>query len=88
MMATTGHAHDADIERRVRTALHDRLGYVADALGLDVHDGIVALTGDVESGNQKTVAEETVGELTGVGSVINHVRIVPPSKLAMRSLRL
>ncbi len=85
-MGTAGQVRDADIARRVRSALYERLGYVADALELDVHDGIVALAGDVESGNQKTVAEKIVGELAGVGAVENRVRIMPPSKLAMRTL--
>jgi osmotically-inducible protein OsmY len=87
MMVTPRQVRDADIARRVRSALHERLGYVADGLELDVHDVIVALAGDVESGNQKTVAEKTIGELAGVGAVDNRVRIVPPSKLAMRTLR-
>ena len=88
MMVTPGQVRDADIVRRVRSALHERFGYVANGIEIDAHDGIVALAGDVESGNQKTVAEKIVGELTGVGAVENRVRIVAPSKLAMRTLRL
>ena len=87
MMVTPVQVRDADMARRVRSALHERLGYLADGLELDVHDPIVALAGDVESGNQKTVAENIIGELAGVGAVENRIRIVPPSKLAMRTLR-
>ncbi len=79
---------DADIARRARAALSDRLGYVADALDLRVCDGIAVLDGVLESGNQKSVAGETVSKLAGVQSVVNHIRIVPPSRLAMRTLHL
>ncbi len=88
MMFTPGQVRDADVARRVRSALHEQFGYVADGLEIDVHDGIVVLAGDVESGNQKTVAEKIVGGLAGVGAVENRVRIVPPSKLAMRTFQL
>ncbi len=87
MTVTPRRVRDADMARRVRSALHERLGCVADGIELDVHDGVVALAGDVESGNQKTVAGKIVGELAGVGAVDNRVRIMPPSKLAMRTLR-
>lgn len=63
-------------------------GYVSDALDLRGGDGIAVLDGVLESGNQKSVAGETVSKLAGVQSVVNHIRIVPPSRLAMRTLHL
>ncbi len=88
MIATLERARDVDIARRARTALSARLGYVGEGLELAVREGIVDLAGEVETGNQKTIAETCVGELAGVGSVENHLRIVPPSKLAMRTFHL
>ena len=87
MIITPGQVRDADVVRLARTALGERLGYIADTLELSICDGIVALSGELESGNQKSVAEETVGKLAGIQSVVNHIRIVPPSKLAMRTHR-
>ena len=76
MMFTPGQVRDADVARRVRSALHEQFGYVADGLEIDVHDGIVALAGDVESGNQKTVAEKIVDGLAGVGAVVHFLWLV------------
>lgn len=53
---------------------------------VSVSDGEVMLDGGLESGNQKTIVDATVGDLAGGRSVVNHIRIVSPSKLAMRTL--
>ncbi|MFQ5959727.1 MAG: BON domain-containing protein [Alphaproteobacteria bacterium] len=77
---------DADIARAARAALERRLGPMCEWLEISVHDGVVELGGDLESGNQKDIVEETIGALAGVREVVNHTRIMPPSKLAMRTL--
>jgi osmotically-inducible protein OsmY len=71
-------------ERQSR--LGARLGHIAESLEVSVSDGEVMLDGDLESGNQKTIVDATVDDLAGVRSVVNHIRIVSPSKLAMRTL--
>ena len=89
MRAGSAGTHRPIVARSTRaSALGDRLGYVADALDLRGGDGIAVLDGVLESGNQKSVAGETVSKLAGVQSVVNHIRIVPPSRLAMRTLHL
>ncbi len=77
---------DAELARDVRAAVGARLGHIVESLEVSVRDGEVMLDGDLESGNQKTIVDTTVGDLAGVRSVVNHMRIVSPSKLAMRTL--
>ncbi len=77
---------DAALARDIRAAVGARLGHIADTLEVSVSGGEVMLDGDLESGNQKTIVDATVGDLAGVRSVVNHIRIVSPSKLAMRTL--
>lgn len=77
---------DAELARDVRAAVGARLGHIAVSLEVSVRNGEVMLDGDLESGNQKTIVDTTVGDLAGVRSVVNHMRIVSPSKLAMRTL--
>ena len=77
---------DAELARDVRAAVGARLGHIVESLEVSVRDGEVMLDGDLESGNQKTIVDATVGDLAGVRSVVNHIRIVSPSKLAMRTL--
>ena len=77
---------DAALARDVRAAVGARLGHIAVSLEVSVRNGEVMLDGDLESGNQKTIVDATVGDLAGVRSVVNHMRIVSPSKLAMRTL--
>ncbi|MFQ5783309.1 MAG: BON domain-containing protein [Alphaproteobacteria bacterium] len=77
---------DGDIARAARAALDERLGSVARTIEVRVGNGVVELGGGLESGNQKEIAEVTVGALEGVRSVVNQLRISPPSKLTMRTL--
>lgn len=77
---------DAELARDVRAAVGARLGHIAVTLEVSVRDGEVMLDGDLESGNQKSIVDATVGDLAGVRSVVNHIRIVSPNKLAMRTL--
>ena len=77
---------DAELARILRAAIDERLGHVTGSLDMHVRDGVVTLEGDIETGNQKSIVEETAGGIAGIRSVINHMRIIAPSKLAMRSL--
>ena len=80
------HQAEADIARDIRTAIGERLGHITDMIEVRVRDGVVTLGGDLESGNQKTIVEETVDRLAGHCSVVNLIRITSPSKLGMRTL--
>ena len=77
---------DAELARTLSAAIGDRLGHVTESLEVRIRDGVVTLEGDIETGNQKSIIEETASQVAGIRSVINHMRIVAPSKLAMRSL--
>lgn len=44
----------------------------------NVKDGVVTLTGEVESETQRTLAETSVASLDGVKSVVNSVTVKPP----------
>lgn len=77
---------DAEIARTARAALTERLQDIASRLRLVVNDGVVEVAGDLESGNQKSIVDKTIGDLAGVRSVDNRIRIMPPSRLAMRTL--
>lgn len=77
---------DADIAGNIRMALEARLGYLPETLDIKVIDSVVSLAGYLENGSQKTIVEETVDAMTGVRSVVNGIRIMPPSRLAMRSV--
>jgi len=50
----------------------------------EVHGGVALLTGEVESEDQKRIAEELACEVDGVHDVRNEIRVVPPSPEAER----
>lgn len=77
---------DAEIARNARAALSEQLMDIASGLRVVVCDGVVDVAGDLESGDQKSIVEETIGRLAGVKAVNNRIRVMPPSKLAMRTL--
>ncbi len=79
------HQAEADIARDIRTEIGERLGHITVMIEVRVRDGVVTLGGDLESGNQKTIVEETVDRLAGHRSVVNLIRITSPSKLGMRT---
>lgn len=67
---------DEQINQSVQTVLTSNasLGPVS----ASVKDGIVTLTGEVESETQKTLAETSVSGVKGVKSVVNSVTVKPP----------
>jgi osmotically-inducible protein OsmY len=76
------------VHAAVCKALRQALGPVAGRLGVRVHDGVVTLTGTVESAGQKHSAEQAVGQVVGVRAVaeelqINNVSPVPHDDLAL-----
>ena len=71
-------------------ALQIKAGIIADqTVGLmeistQVHGGVAVLAGEVESEEQKHIAEEIAYEVQGVHEVRNEIRVVPPSPEAER----
>ena len=60
---------DLMVHAAVCTALRRALGPVAGRVGVRVHDGVVTLTGEVESLEQKHAAEQTAEQVAGVRAV-------------------
>ena len=75
--APTGNelAEDAALGTRVRFALAQQTGMNAFKLDVDVHRGVVTLSGAVPSRAVKTVALDTVRGVDGVKGVVDKVKI-------------
>ena len=67
---------DEQINQSVQTALTSNAS-LSPVSGL-VKDGVVTLTGEVESETLKTLAETSVAGVKGVKSVVNSVTVKPP----------
>lgn len=65
------------------TALRIKVNLIADRrvglmeINTDVHDGIAVLTGEVETEEQKQVAEELAYEVEGIEEVDNEILVIP-----------
>ncbi|WP_029050260.1 BON domain-containing protein [Cupriavidus sp. amp6] len=70
-----GEFSDEAIGSAARGALQWHVHLPADAVKLRVEKGHVTLTGEVEWGYQRTLAERTVSQLRGVTGVTNQIRI-------------
>jgi len=77
---------DIDLAGNVMMVLTDRLGYVPETIEIMVIEGIVSLSGWVENGSLKDIVENTVADLEGVRSIDSRIRVLPPSRLAMRAV--
>ncbi len=77
---------DTTLARTTRAAISERLGNINRPLKVHVCSGVATLEGQIDTGNQKSIAEETARHVAGIRWVVNHMRIVAPSKLEMRSL--
>ena len=67
---------DEQINQSVQTALTSNASL--SSVSAMVKDGVVTLTGEVESETLKTLAETSVSGVKGVKSVINSVTVKPP----------
>ena len=47
-------------------------------INVEVEDGVAVLTGEVESEEQKRIAEEVAYEIEEIEEVINQIQVVPP----------
>lgn len=73
MISCKGKPKDADIQATVTTALQATPGITA-----DVKDGVVTLSGTVNSQADKDAAENAAKVSQGVTSVVNNITVAPP----------
>lgn len=66
-------AKDSDIQKNVTEQLASTPGITA-----TVSDGVVTLSGQVESEGMRSTAESNVKSVKGVKSVVNNVTVTPP----------
>jgi osmotically-inducible protein OsmY len=74
-MGTIMMRSDLMVHAAVCTALRRVLGPVAGRVGVRVHDGVVTLTGVVESPDQKHTAEQTAELVSGVRAVAEELQV-------------
>jgi osmotically-inducible protein OsmY len=56
-----------------------RSGYLAlRGISCEFHDGVAWLRGHLQTYYLKQIAQETVGEVVGVRSVVNQIKVGPP----------
>ena len=68
---------DADIAKAALQALQWNVMVPHEKIHLSVTNGVVTLEGEVAHGYQRTSAQNTVEQLTGVKSVTNRIRVQP-----------
>jgi len=75
--APTGKEIEADLElaARIHTALIAQTGVNAARVHVDVHHGVVTLTGSLPSAAHREVADQTVRTVPGVAKVIDKIAI-------------
>jgi BON domain-containing protein len=66
---------DLMVHAGVRGALRRALGPGAIRVGVGVHDGVVTLTGIVESPHQKQAAEQSAERVAGVRAVAEELQV-------------
>lgn len=72
---TPAELDDEAIEAELRTRLLDDVELKAFAISVDVDNGNVTVSGDVDTQNQKDRISQTARNIEGVRSVINNVRV-------------
>lgn len=80
MLPGSSQRTDADIARMARNALEWNVLVPRDAVGVQVEDGHITLSGEVEWAYVRNAAESSVRGLSGVKNVANLIRIRPQIK--------
>ena len=68
---------DADIAKSAMQALSWNVMVPQDTVQITVTNGCITLEGEVAFGYQRTAAQSTVEQITGVKAVINRLRVTP-----------
>jgi osmotically-inducible protein OsmY len=74
-MGTIMMRSDLMVHAAVCAALRRALGTVAGRVGVRVHDGVVTLTGKLESLDQKHAVEQTAEQVAGVRAVVEELQV-------------
>jgi osmotically-inducible protein OsmY len=72
---------DEQLAGRIRQAFINDERVSARAIKLSVENGIVTLTGTVQSHRRKLAAQELASSFEGCREVVNELRVVPPGRL-------
>jgi len=70
--------NDETLTQQVKAKINADAGLAAQAVNVSVKDGVVSLTGTVNSDPNKTRAEELAKSVEGVKSVTNTLTVRPP----------
>lgn len=76
MVACKSKPKDADIQAEVKKSI------MAPAVNADVKDGVVTLSGEVQSETEKADAESSAKTVKGVASVVNNITVAAPPPVA------
>lgn len=69
---------DAELHRRVLTELESNADLNRQEIGISVHDGVVTLSGQIDTYEQKFVAEQLVAQVPGIAAVAVDLRVGKP----------
>jgi osmotically-inducible protein OsmY len=75
---TIERTHDAEIQKRVLRELEWDTRVDATDVGVEVHDGIVTLTGTVSSWAKRVAAQRAAHRVAGVRDVANDIAVNVP----------
>ena len=81
---------DAELRDAVREEVEwdTRVDSGKEAIGVDVRDGIVTLTGRVSSCSQRSAAQDAAHRVTGVLDVANEIHVSPPDDDLLSDLEI
>lgn len=69
---------DAELHCRVLTELESHADLSTQEIGISVHDGVVTLSGQIDSYEQKFAAEQMVAQIPGIVAVAVDLRVGKP----------
>jgi len=75
---------DLALSARVRGALVEQTGVNAARIHVDVHRGVVTLTGELPSAAHRTVADQTVRGVSGVVAVVDDLTVTAPASRRLK----
>lgn len=80
--ALYGERSDADIQADIISALTLDMLVPLDQISVDVNDGFVTLSGNLEYFYQREAAEDDAGQIAGVLGIVDEITVTPPDMVA------
>ncbi len=80
--AAYGERSDADIQSDIISALTLDMLVPLDQISVDVNDGFVTLSGNLEYFYQREAAEDDAGQIAGVLGIVDEITVTPPDMVA------